>query len=344
MEYSWSVEDGSSNVIGSSTDQSFDFNFTNAGTYEVTLVTSYATSEVYAGSNANDRCEASNNITVTVSDPPALSFNQSDLTAKCQTESINIGLSSPDANTISSYTWLIRDASDNALIATINDVNALELNGNDAPVPAGIDTVWAVLSVSTTIGCEVRDSVRIRNFESTLDISSDDFTTVIEFDSVLLEEETAINLSAANAASDISWQPAENFSDPTSPITTYFPQNPTTLVTLTAVDINGCLVSSEITVVLDNIRPKRTFSPNGDGRNDCWEILNIGDLGIANDCEVFVFDARGRNIYTTKEFSQGNCVWDGNFNSSPVPEGVYYFVLKCSSNEFTKSGSILLAR
>ncbi|WP_420318777.1 FG-GAP-like repeat-containing protein [Ekhidna sp.] len=335
LEYEWTVEDASDNVIHTANTTDLDFTFTTAGTYEVILNTTYDNTEVFNG----DNCEGSTSLNITVSDPPSITLDQTDLTAKCQADIVELGLSSPAASSIASYSWIIRDASNNSVIRS-GTSDTLQVG-----TPVGVDTVWAVVDITTTIGCQVKDSIRIRNFQSNLDISSSDFTSVVEFDSALLEDATSINLTADNAASNISWSPAENFSDPSGTNTIFFPQNPVTTVTLNATDNDGCNVSTEVRIVLDNIRPKRTFSPNGDNINDCWEILNIGDLGNSNGCKVFVFDSRGRNITVKDNFEIGdNCVWDGNFNNSPVPEGVYYFVLKCDASEFTKSGSILLAR
>ena len=338
LQYEWVVNDGTTD-IHTATTQDLDFTFPSTGSYTVTLNTSYPNTEVYAGGGASV-CEGTDVINVTVSAAPSITFDQTDLTAKCQAESLTVGLSSPSAASIQSYSWTIRNAQNDTIISTSTN------NTLDVTTPIGVDTVWVAVDITTTIGCQVKDSIRIRNFPSDLDISSTDFTSILEFDSALLEDATSINLSADNAVSDISWGPdPEQFSNPTDANTIFFPQNPTSTVTLTATDNNGCTVSTEVKIVLDNIRPKRTFSPNGDGMNDCWEILNIGDLGESAGCKVYVFDSRGRKISTKEEFTEGdNCVWDGNFNNSPVPEGVYYFVMKCDDSGFSKSGSILLAR
>ena len=340
LQYEWVVEDATDSVIHTATTQDLDFTFPSTGNYEVILNTNYDPTEVYAGPNPGDICVSSDPIAVTVSAAPSITFDQTDLTAKCQAESLTVGLSSPNSATIQSYAWTIRNAQNDTIISTATT------NSLDVTTPIGVDTVWVEVDITTTIGCQVKDSIRIRNFPSDLDISSTDFNSVLEFDSALLEEATSINLSADNAISDISWGPdPEQFSNPTEANTIFFPQNPTSTVTLTATDNNGCAVSTEVRIVLDNIRPKRTFSPNGDNMNDCWEILNIGDLGESAGCKVYVFDSRGRKISTKEDFIAGdNCVWDGNFNNSPVPEGVYYFVMKCEDSNFSKSGSILLAR
>ncbi|MEO1256397.1 MAG: gliding motility-associated C-terminal domain-containing protein, partial [Bacteroidota bacterium] len=232
------------------------------------------------------------------------------------------------------YNWTIRNASDNTVISTVDDVTSVDVN-----TPVGTDTVWVVADITTTIGCQVRDSIRIRNFPSDADIQLSDGSAS---DDVTLEEDNFISLTAQNVTNP-RWRPNEIMSDSTNLTVTVFPNQPSTIVTLIGTDENGCTVSSQIEVILDNLRPKRTFSPNGDGLNDCWEILNSSQENTVG-CKVTVFDARGRNIFEGEAPFENNCVWDGNFNNSPVLEGIYYFVLKCDNNLSGKSGSILLAR
>lgn len=344
LQYEWVVNNGSTD-IHTATTQDLDFTFPTTGSYTVTLNTSYPNTEVYAGGGANV-CVNSDVINITVSAAPVITFDQTDLAPKCQADSLVVGVSSPSAGTISTYSWTIRSFSDNSVIRT-GSSDTLQVK-----TPVGIDTVWAVVNITTTIGCEVRDSIRIRNFPSDLDISSIDFSSIEQFDSALLEEATSINLTAEDAVSDIVWGPnPDQFSNPNGTNTVFFIKSSPTLVTLTASDANGCTVTTTARIVLDNLRPRRTFSPNGDGDilgNDCWQIINIGALGRDAGCKVYIFDSRGRNIKTIDSTSfddpNDNCVWDGNYNGTPVPEGVYYFVMKCENSNLTKSGSILLAR
>lgn len=345
LEYEWVVEDPTNAVIHTATTQDLDFTFPAAGIYEVTLNTNYDPAEVYAGPGANDICVSSDLISITVSAPPtSLTFNESDGVQKCQADNINIGITDSG---ISTYSWSLRNAE--ATNDTIISTNVATSDNFSLSIPFGIDSVYAIVDVVTGVNCTVRDSILVRNFPSDVDIELNDFSTP---DDVTLDEENFINLTALNLdASSIRWRPNDIMSDSTSQTVTVFPNQPTTVVTLFGVDGNGCNVSSQIEIILDNIRPKRTFSPNGDNENDCWEILNTLPTNLTDPtqdpvfgCKVYIFDSRGRNIKVADAPFENNCVWDGNFNGSPVPEGVYYFVLKCPTDQMSKSGSILLAR
>lgn len=331
LEYSWLV-DGSPVTPTSPTQ--LDVTFPTQGAHTVSLITSYPASEVAACSDRLD-------FNVTVSTEPVTTFSQADVTEKCQADVVPLALTSPAAATIASYSWTLRNAdATNALISTTPTNSATF----DVTTPTDIDSVYAVVEIQTTIGCTVKDSILVKNFPTDADISSPDFPTIVTDDSALLEDAVSINLVAENVVSNIAWEPADQMDDATAANVTFFPQGPSTVVTLSGTDANGCAVTSQVTIDLDNLRPRKTFSPNGDGLNDCWEILNIGDLGAANGCKVYIFDARGRNLLVQDTFDQVNCVWNGTSGGGQVPEGVYYFVLKCNDDSFSKSGSILLAR
>ncbi|MFK7954120.1 MAG: FG-GAP-like repeat-containing protein [Ekhidna sp.] len=329
--YHWKIEDSSNNVIHTSTESSIS-NFTfpaGPANYNVTLTTGYDSTVV-------NGCGSVAMMAVEVSAPPTIEFDQVDGVQKCQGDIITVGISSPSSSEILSYEWIIRNAAatpNDTIITPIRNSNTIDIS-----TPVNVDAVYAVATIITSTGCTVTDSIQVRNFESTVDISSPDgFDLTI--DTVTLENEFFINLKAENLISDIQWSPEELIDNPTSESVRVFPDQQVVPVTVTGVDANNCTVTSQVIINIDIVRPKKTFSPNGDGKNDCWEVYNINNFA----CEVFIFDSRGRNILVTSEFDE-NCVWDGNSNGSPVPEGVYYYVIKCETDDISKSGSILLAR
>lgn len=336
LNYSWQV-DGS--PVSPTNPTELLTTFSATGAHTVTLTTSYDPTEV-------ESCSDVTVFNVTVSPEPTITFNVADGVQKCQAETINIQLDSPPSASISTYTWSTRNAAA-APNDTIIASNFTTSSAVDLSTPIGVDSVYAIVSITTTIGCEVIDSVKVRNFPTDVDISSPDADA--STDEITLDEENFIRLTAEGVtnvswSSDVQPEPTSIFDDPGAIDVTVFPNQPTTVITLTGTDDNNCTVSSQITLLLDNLRPKRTFSPNGDGTNDCWEILNSSQPNTAG-CKVYVFDSRGRNIKVADAPFENNCVWDGNSNGSPVPEGVYYFVFKCDNNsQMNKTGSILLAR
>jgi gliding motility-associated-like protein len=107
----------------------------------------------------------------------------------------------------------------------------------------------------------------------------------------------------------------------------------------------GCQASGEVTVRVDgeligeNLHPKNFFSPNdGDMINATWEIEGIDNYP---ECAVEIYDQTGNRIYEAKPYLNE---WDGTSGGQMVPDGAYYYVIKCNGGEIVKSGSVTLLR
>lgn len=69
-----------------------------------------------------------------------------------------------------------------------------------------------------------------------------------------------------------------------------------------------------------NLTFYNSFSPDGDGKNDHW---NIGNIDSYPENEITIFNRWGGEVFRTKSYSASN-KWDG----SKLNEGTYYYVLK----------------
>jgi gliding motility-associated-like protein len=85
-------------------------------------------------------------------------------------------------------------------------------------------------------------------------------------------------------------------------------------------------------------RPRKLFSPNGDGIDDLWQIEGIE--GIDN-CQIRVFDRSGKNVFESVGYTNE---WDGNLNGTPLPEGAYYYVINCSDIAKKLTGTVVIIR
>lgn len=54
-----------------------------------------------------------------------------------------------------------------------------------------------------------------------------------------------------------------------------------------------------------------------------------------------IYDKQGNKILEAKPYNND---WDGQINGRPVPDGVYYYVIRCDDTGIVKSGSITLLR
>ena len=116
---------------------------------------------------------------------------------------------------------------------------------------------------------------------------------------------------------------------------------------VTTVDASGCSGTAEIVFAekagcADAERPAipRLFTPNGDGANDFWIIEGID---TNPNCEINLFDKRGRRVLTLKASAFPVTGWDGTSNGTPLPDGTYYYVFGCPTGT-PITGSVLILR
>lgn len=149
----------------------------------------------------------------------------------------------------------------------------------------------------------------------------------------------------ATGLTTFEWEPAGSLSDPeiANPVATPLE---TTEYTVRGKDTRGCIAEGSVTVsvigdaIVDKLTPARFFSPNNaDGQNDFWRIEKIDEFP---QCTVSVFDDKGIKVYESKGYENN---WDGTYNGKQLPDGVYFFVIRCEGEENKpKTGSITLLR
>jgi gliding motility-associated-like protein len=109
--------------------------------------------------------------------------------------------------------------------------------------------------------------------------------------------------------------------------------------TLTVTDIRGCVSQDQVKVkVAPLININNTFTPNGDGINDLW---NITGLIAYADAVVDVFDRYGAKVYHSIGYDRA---WDGTYNGRPLPTGTYYYVIRLNYNGQVLSGYVTVVR
>jgi gliding motility-associated-like protein len=82
------------------------------------------------------------------------------------------------------------------------------------------------------------------------------------------------------------------------------------------------------------------FTPNGDGRNDYFKILNAFNL---TDYTLTIYNRWGQLVYSTTDFRQG---WNGQLKGLPQDPGmfVYYSSYKKDNIPVTTKGTFVLIR
>lgn len=140
----------------------------------------------------------------------------------------------------------------------------------------------------------------------------------------------------------IQWTPSYALSNDTiaSPVAN---PNSTTTYTLHVTDtISHCTATDYVTITVDKglIIPT-TFTPNGDGINDTWEIIGIerypdNFLNIYDRWGQLVFQSTGYNFEKS---------WNGEIKGGKLNEGVYFFEIQLRDiDKRVLNGSITLIR
>ncbi|MBI3520500.1 MAG: gliding motility-associated C-terminal domain-containing protein, partial [Bacteroidetes bacterium] len=112
-------------------------------------------------------------------------------------------------------------------------------------------------------------------------------------------------------------------------------------VLLVVKDINGCIDSTRKDVVVILLPDVPTaFSPNGDGQNDLFLVRG----GPFKTIDMRIYNNWGQLIYETNNQADG---WNGTFNGTEQPIGVYVWVVEVemfNGKKIKKTGDVTLLR
>ncbi|MFC0516100.1 PKD-like domain-containing protein [Mucilaginibacter angelicae] len=109
--------------------------------------------------------------------------------------------------------------------------------------------------------------------------------------------------------------------------------------TLYVTDVRGCVnQSTSIIKVSPDITVPNTFTPNGDGFNDYWEVKG---LVAYESSTVDVFNRYGERLYHSIGYG---VPWDGNFNGRQLPAGTYFYIIDLKMGKPPLSGSVTILR
>ncbi len=105
-----------------------------------------------------------------------------------------------------------------------------------------------------------------------------------------------------------------------------------TTYTVTVTDMNGCMASDTMQVLLyPEIIIPNGFSPNGDSKNDKWQIDNIEQFP---DNTVEVYNRWGEQLF----YSKGYAVpFNGQYKGKDLPVGTYYYIINLNHPAYLKA-------
>ncbi|MDB5030867.1 PKD domain-containing protein [Mucilaginibacter sp.] len=155
---------------------------------------------------------------------------------------------------------------------------------------------------------------------------------------ILAGGSTTLHATATGDGITYAWLPIIGLSNAAVPDPVVNPGQDITY-TITVTNSEGCSASDKVTVsVLKSPVIPNTFTPNGDGINDVWDIKH---LDAYLDCTVEVFNRYGQKVYTSVGYLMA---WDGRFNNKDMPTGVYYYFINPKHGRKTMSGYVTIIR
>jgi gliding motility-associated-like protein len=256
----------------------------------------------------------------------------------------NFGCVIDSALTINSTLGVIAIAGNDTIFC---QNGTLLLDGSNSSSTFGVNTYeWFVVpsasafsnSVSTTVSPAVGTSTYVLVATNGVCIDSD--TIVVNSNalpvvdagptvSIPLFSSAAIGGNPTCATgSSFSWSPIAGLDNPagTNPVSG---TTVTTIYTVTVIDVNGCSNSDTVTVyIYPEIVIPNGFSPNGDGKNDVWQIDFIDQFP---DCEVEVYNRWGEQLFYSKGYG---VPFNGQYKGKNLPVGTYYYVIKLNHPNF----------
>ncbi|MND58724.1 PKD domain protein [compost metagenome] len=134
------------------------------------------------------------------------------------------------------------------------------------------------------------------------------------------------------------WEPAAGLDDPNSLTPTVIAADADKTYRLIVTNKEGCISTCNVHVnVLPDLNIPDVITPNGDGKNDKWEIPGIEKYP---DVEVYVFNRYGDKIFSSKGYVEQ---WDGTRDGKPVPAATYYYVIKPNKDQLKpRAGAITI--
>ncbi|MBL0745481.1 FG-GAP-like repeat-containing protein [Chryseolinea lacunae] len=228
----------------------------------------------------------------------------------CPNASLVLGVS----NTFTSYTWSTGETSPTITVTTPGDYS---------------------VNVVSTNGCKLKANQIIGELPEP--------TVTAQAVPEEINEGESAQLSA-DGLEDYSWTPNETLSNATifNPVAT--PLSSTTY-TVTGSGTNGCTGTATVALrvkgeaIVTKLKPGNFFSPNGDAVSPYWTVEKIEEYP---QCEITIYDDKGVKVFKAKPYENN---WDGTFNGKRLPDGVYYYIIRCEGEESVpRSGSITLLR
>ena len=271
----------------------------------------------------------SNPLKIAINSPPTIANAGADLNL-CGQSAVILNANIPGENEVGTWT-VVSPAGYNPFTASnINNPGAL-IKG----IPTNQPVVLKWVITNNNCNTSTNDEVEIISYRDITVSAPAKFT--IDYGNV-------INLGvttdlAPQEQYSFEWFPKTGLKNPNSISPDASPRENITYTLKLNYGLNCTKIIPIEVIVLNTIEIPKSFSPNGDGINDTWNIRNI--LNYPGS-KVSVYNRYGGVMYDN---SSTWLAWDGTCNGKPVSIGVYYYVIQLKDKyNSVYNGSITVLR
>ena len=190
------------------------------------------------------------------------------------------------------------------------------------------------LTASTPIGCSNKDSVRIMVYEA----------AIVELpDSLVIDPGTSYQLDPISNGVFYVWSPVTGLENPNYKNPVASPPGDIQYI-VTASSADGCTASDSIRLLFryedTPIDIPNAFNPGG-MINKEFKIIHLGKATLKR---FQIFNRWGNKVFETTDIDKG---WDGTYNGTAQPAGVYVYIVETISFKgkiFYRQGNVTLFR
>jgi gliding motility-associated-like protein len=266
--------------------------------------------------SGNNGCVTMDSVNVQVRPYPA--FSTSGNQSVCENDEILLSASGG-----TSYQW--------SPASQVTDPFAASTNGK----PSSSSTIFSVHIIDDVCSFDTTITMNVV-------VNPNPVVTIVKSTDINCENPTA-QLKASGADSYL-WTPFAHLDNATSssPIAAI---DTTTTYTVTGFTNAGCTSTASVLINVDKGGVPRfvlpnSFTPNGDGLNDCFGIKRWGNAQIN---QFYIYNRSGQIVFQTK--NPAEC-WNGRFKGIVQPGGGYIYIIDATTfcGRVQRKGMLLLVR
>jgi gliding motility-associated-like protein len=206
------------------------------------------------------------------------------------------------------------------------------------PVASPRDSTTYTVIVSNAALCPDTATVRIAVWRNPVANAGPDLWTLNNVPLVLQG-------SASGTDIQLTWRPATGLDNPSIPrptttlVANGFLQDITYQLEVRSGLGCGTAIDEMTVTVFENFRVPNTFTPNGDGFNDGWEIRL---LQVFPNAVVEVYNTTGSLVFRSVGYPTP---WDGRRQGKDLPAGTYYYTIDLKTEGLKKlAGYVTIIR